>query len=228
MLAAHPQCLWILQTANGVMAVPLLHAVICCSSHPHTELAECVEMLIRAAADVDVKATQLGVGSRSALITAAEHTCCSQPLKILLDHGADPAQRFARNGTPLHKAAALASAAHCKVLLAAGSQRLVHLMDSSYCTPLHMAAQSDCSETVELLHKASAALNSADQHGNTPLHLAITSAAAVGYLLRHKAAVNTTDKLGCTPLFNAALKGNAAAVKLLVQHSASAAIKNMG
>jgi ankyrin repeat protein len=186
-------------------------------------------MLISAGADVDAKARQLDGSNKTALITAAENTCCKQPLKILLDHGADPAQRLAaatQNVTPLHKAAALASAAHCRALLAARSQRLVHLKDSSYSTPDLMAAKSGCSETVEVLHKAGAALNTADQHCNTPLHLAITSAAAVGHLLRHKAAVNAADKLGCTPLFNAAYKGNVAAVKLLLQHGASAHIKN--
>jgi hypothetical protein len=37
-------------TASKVLSVPLLHAVVCHSSHPHTKLAECVEMLIRAEA----------------------------------------------------------------------------------------------------------------------------------------------------------------------------------
>eukprot|EP00953_Heterococcus_sp_UTEX-ZZ885_P015760 8882-Heterococcus_DN1.PRE.1 len=122
-----PTVLVEVKAASKGLSEPLLHAVVCHSGHPHTELAECVEMLISAGADVDAKARQLDGSNKTALITAAEHTCCKQPLKILLDHGADPAQRLAaatQNVTPLHKAAALASAAHCRALLAAGSQRL--------------------------------------------------------------------------------------------------------
>jgi hypothetical protein len=54
-------------------------------------------MLIRAGADVDAKARYVDGKSRTALITAIEHTCCCQPLKILLGHGADPAQRVVQN-----------------------------------------------------------------------------------------------------------------------------------
>jgi hypothetical protein len=59
--------------ASGILAISLLHAVICHSGHPHTELAECVEMLVSAGAAVDAKARQVDGSSRSALITATEY-----------------------------------------------------------------------------------------------------------------------------------------------------------
>ncbi len=69
-------------------------------------------------------------------------------------------------------------------------------------TPLHIAAEKGCTETVELLLKEGADINAENSDGQTPLHEAVWNGytETVKLLLDKKANVNTKDNYGKTAL----------------------------
>ncbi len=89
-------------------------------------------------------------------------------------------------------------------------------------TALHWAAYWDDQETADLLIRAGAALNRADEHGVTPLWLACNNGSApmIGRLLTAGANPNIGLSSGETPLMTASRTGNADAVRLLLAHGA--------
>ena len=66
--------------------MPLLHHMALHHSHPHTELAECVRLLIDAGADINATDRD---NHYTALMCASAAGCCTTVLQILLQHGAD-------------------------------------------------------------------------------------------------------------------------------------------
>ena len=91
-------------------------------------------------------------------------------------------------------------------------------------TALHWAAHWNDLETADLLIRAGAAVNTANDLGATPLWVACTnsgSTAVVDRLLKAGADPNLALPSGETPLMTVSQTGNADAVKLLLAHGAN-------
>jgi ankyrin repeat protein len=73
-------------TVDNVLVVPLLHDMALCNLHPHTELAECVRLLVEAGADINATAGRFQL---TALMDASKSGCCSKGVQALLQHGAN-------------------------------------------------------------------------------------------------------------------------------------------
>eukprot|EP00953_Heterococcus_sp_UTEX-ZZ885_P026812 14449-Heterococcus_DN1.PRE.1 len=104
----------------AVLQVPLLQYMASYNPHPHTELAECVKLLVEAGADIDAK-----------VIAASDDGIYSTVLS-----GADVWEKSSAKGmTVLHHAASAALTDSCELLLTKESS-LVHAMDVNGSTAL--------------------------------------------------------------------------------------------
>jgi ankyrin repeat protein len=131
----------------------LLHAIVRSSAHPHAQLASCVRVLVAVGADLNTASTDFMGHDRTALMSAAERSCCSKPVHILLQNGAHVRVRFKADGaTALHRAAVTGQIRNCEVL-AAAAESTVHTRDHEGSTPLAVAAEYGHAGIVELLHK---------------------------------------------------------------------------
>lgn len=106
-----------------------------------------------------------------------------QVIRILLDHGADPAAADVRGNTPLHYAAAFNTYnATTKLLEKAEGGLSINISNANGKAPLHLAASPESFQAVPrpivpalalealLLHHANPMVR--DAEGNNPLHLA--------------------------------------------------------
>ncbi len=103
----------------------------------------------------------------------------------------------------------------------------VNLQQGDGATALHWAANLDNLAIADLLIRAGARVDAANDLGSTPLHLACVnrSAAMVGRLLEAKANPNAKLLNGETVLMTCARTGDAKAVKMLLVHGADAKAK---
>lgn len=131
--------------------------------------------------------------------------------------------------TALHLAAYLGNNVLVSAILARDADPLVE-SGQTQSTALHVAVKNNQPETVALFMQHTAALRDAKNHyGTTPLHLAARSEdtsclqkllfAIVGdiRITYPLPAIPVTDNTNATPLFDAAGRGNFAAVKMLVE-----------
>lgn len=121
---------------------------------------------------------------------------------MLLDSGADPQAKNARQQTPLHLAALAQSAETLEMILHRGGDP--NSMDVGGRTPLHSAIVkgSRSCECVRLLVEHGADVNKADTYGYTPLHIAALSefSACVELLIQHGGHVTARTKGGVSAL----------------------------
>jgi ankyrin repeat protein len=171
--------------------LPLLHYMTFFSEHPHTELAECVRLLVEVGADINAKDSK----GCTALLRTVQRTCCIKLLQILLQNGADIFACAPDGMTALQLAAYMGRSDSCELLIAKQSS-LVHMKDASGCTALIHAVFCGSIDTVKVLCQRGADINTTDATKTlTPLMAAcvhkFTEVAA--FLIRAGADVNAAS-----------------------------------
>jgi uncharacterized protein len=230
---------------GGPRQILLLHHLALFNLHPHTELAECVRLLIEAGADINATS---GHHQRTVLVHASECGCCTKPLQIFLQSGADALAASPVNGkTALHRAAAVGRIYSCEVLLAKESS-LLHIRDTMGRTALMRAVTAECIDSTStgvaranldtvfgtksmvfelkrggvpaFFINAGADVNAVDRRGRSALMIAAqsNSDAIVKLLLEHGADIAATDSKGKNALYMAAQQGHVSMMRLLVEH----------
>lgn len=105
--------------------------------------------------------------------------------EVLLNKGADPHVQDSGGQGALHLAAGYCRLSTCVCLIGWG------LSPSAVCrklrTPLHAAAQNKASDVCEALARLDSPMNPKDQHGKTPLDLAVGEAATTRVLIAYGA-----------------------------------------
>jgi hypothetical protein len=70
---------------EGMPPLPLLHHMVCTNAHPHRELAESVQLLRDAGADLDAKILCSEINNeRTPLMLAVKSKCCAARAAALL------------------------------------------------------------------------------------------------------------------------------------------------
>jgi ankyrin repeat protein len=150
-------------------------------------------------------------------------------LRAWIDQGADFRNEVAEEAPPKPidpKLAALIVAVRSAPRLTveelmAASPDLLRARDPANSTLLHHAAGFGTLDTLTWLINSGADVKATNRLGSTPLHWAIHDEAKVRLLLARGAGVNTKQRAGRTPLFQAASLGNGHGIlRLLLQHGA--------
>jgi ankyrin repeat protein len=203
-----------------VEQVPLLHYMALHNSHPHTDLAESVRLLIEAGADIDAM-SRFGAEERTALMCASERSCCSNVMQAFLQNGADFWLTTADGITALHIAAAAECTDNCEVLLAKDIE-LVHARDEMGRTALVYAVAYGSLDTVQLLCQYDADMLTEDHYGMTLLMTACMHERfdMASFLLNAGVDVNAVDEDDVSALIKAVQSNSFALVQLLLDHGA--------
>jgi ankyrin repeat protein len=204
-----------LTAESDSIQVPLLHAVVIVTQHPHPGLAERIALLVRAGAELEALCSD---GDTSRKCTAVALACakgCCVPLLALLQNGADVNRQCDSDGSkPLHRAAAAGNVKHCTALIAHGAHVNAVNLDGN--TPLHLAAQAGHAGVMTYLIKtAGADVNASNNTGIAPLHYASIQghAAAVAVLVANGADPAVQCTTGRTALYCAVCGGHMFLVK---------------
>lgn len=127
----------------------------------------------------------------------------------------------------LHKACRTGNAEGIEAILLKKPELANVLDDDLGWSPLYRTIMCDHFEAAKTLLKHGALPNLTNRQGETSLHQAVcTSAALTKLLLDHGADPNVQQQDGDTPLHAAAFRGDEDIVKLLLENRAKADIKN--
>jgi ankyrin len=209
------------ERADGsFVSAPLLFTAIINSARL-PDLRSTIELLLDAGANVNAFLVDDTLGELSILMSACQTPFSIEPLKILLQHGADVCLQTLSTGlTALHVAAACGFTDRCQLLLEA-NRRTLELCASGGRSAIFEAAIKGHLPVVELLHKGYGAdLFAVDGKGWTLLHVAVRSQPLLAYLIRNGLDINAVNSSMQTPLHIAAFLGRAAAAKMLLEHGA--------
>jgi uncharacterized protein len=189
--------------------------------------------LLQAGAAVDAISTE-ATGERTALMLASSLSNNLSCVEALLQGGADPCYQASGDGmSALHLAAAAGFLDVCKVLhtASASALELRGKEEGLRATPLIAACVKEQFASMKLLCTLGADVNRCSVSGRTPLMVAAGSkklnTSILQFLLRQDGIqVNYRSDSGDTALMIAADVGNAAAVRLLLDHGADTCILN--
>ncbi|GIJ91227.1 ankyrin-2 [Aspergillus pseudoviridinutans] len=162
----------------------------------------------------------------SGLQLAAKHRGLSV-VKLLLDNGADVNYRAkSLIKTALHEAVHRECLEIVQLLLDRGASPSLRY-SSNDDSPLHTAAAMCNTDLCAALLKAGADINDSNEHGWTPLMLAIRSGKnTLRLLVESGANVNQTDDEGWTSLHFAVDYGGPGLLKYLLKHGADSTVQN--
>jgi uncharacterized protein len=202
------------------------------AAYGHNDAAASIELLLEAGAAVDAISNSVGIRDRTALMVACSLDDNLHAVHSLLQGGADPCHQASGGITALHLTASAGFTEICRALHSANSG-VLELRgdgDSLSATPLIAASSLDQYAVVKLLCALGADVNQGDVNGNTPLIVAAAegeNTAVLRFLLQQASILlNHRNDNGDTAHLKPAETGNAAAVKLLLQHGADACITN--
>jgi uncharacterized protein len=169
----------------------------------------------------------LALGAATSPVADAAMKGDLRAVAALLAQRADVNAPQADGATALHWAVYRDDLPLVERLLAAGAR--VNVANRHGATPLALACINGSARTIERLLAAGADANARGLNGETALMLASRTGAvdAMTVLLKAGADVNATETLrGTTALMWAAAQSHPAAVKLLLDHGADAALKS--
>ena len=154
-----------------------------------------------------------------------------EPVRLLLEHGADPNARSSDGSIPLHLVTENGTSPSfggfyeiIRVLLEYGAD--VAAKDDEGRTPLYRAArnQSVDVESVRMLLEHGSDLNARTNNNSTPLHAAAANwmdeVQVLRVLLERGVNIDAKDDEGRTPLHGAAQNGSVENVRFLLEHGA--------
>lgn len=152
------------------------------------------------------------------LLHLAAYSAHDALIELLLERGADPNLKDARNQTPLFGAASSGNPRSIQVLVASGAR--VDARNAGGDTPLHRAVVERRLDNARVLLDSRADVNAVNGSGMTPLHVALDTADehVVRLLLERGADVNKPMFGGKTPLQLAASRDDL--VKMLLERGA--------
>lgn len=174
-----------------------------------------MELLREAGADIN-RADTNGVTS---LMEAVGGRPSPELVTYMIAHGADVAAYDDRGRLPITVAASVGSVESTKMLLDAGSP----MVAPGGVSALYVAAQAGSVPVIRLLLDRGADATVRDEHGRTPLHMAVAAdepLPVVELLLAAGARLDLRDKYGHTPLHAAAKLGRTRVVALLLDEGA--------
>jgi ankyrin repeat protein len=160
------------------------------------------------------------------LVTPA--TACFDPVP-----GDSIADRNDRGYSAIHDAVARGQAERLQSLIRQGGDVNDQIRsDEPYssewgATPLHLAARDGRLEIVDVLLKAGARADIADDRGSTPLHWAAGHPGVISILVERGASVNMVDRSGRTVLHWAANIGAADSIDALLKRGADVNIQDL-
>ncbi|QYT03099.1 Ankyrin repeat protein [Trichoderma simmonsii] len=140
-----------------------------------------------------------------------------EPVKVLVENGADVNQPLDSQCTPVYMATFNDDIEIVRYLLSHNADP--NIARPNGITPLWLAAQQGYSEVARLLAEAKADVHATDDSGGTALHAVFDSAETVRVLLEHGADINRMDKNEATPLGLAINSNQVNAVKLMLSES---------
>jgi ankyrin repeat protein len=143
-----------------VKAISQITPLHCAAKFGHLDL--CKKLISK----IDIHATTLS-GKTALHFASYRTTTSSRILKLLLDHGSDPAAVDIHGYTPLHVAAMHGNSSAVKLLVQAQSN--VDPQTKKGNTPLHFAVQQDHSHVCKTLMEAGANPHIANLHGETAI-----------------------------------------------------------
>ena len=103
----------------------------------------------------------------------------AEPVRLLVDHGADVTALDMTDSTSLHVASSSGDLEVVRILVESGAD--VNAQNETHLTPLHMASLEGGAETVQLLIEHGADVTSHDWNHRTPLHFASSLVSAETY-----------------------------------------------
>ncbi|XP_014209695.1 E3 ubiquitin-protein ligase MIB2 [Copidosoma floridanum] len=159
-------------------------------------------------------------GGRKTCLQVAAHQGQRELCVLLLNAGASLFAVDEDGDTPLHYAAFGNQPEIMELLLARGAA--IDAVNNGKCSALHVAVNKQHLDCVKALIRHNCSVNLQDSYGDTSLHDAIgKEAVAIIDALCHCERIDFTlrNKRGFNVLHHAALKGNAHAMKVLVQRA---------
>ncbi|KID72119.1 Ankyrin-2 [Metarhizium brunneum] len=150
----------------------------------------------------------------------------TEMLSLLLDRGADVADADFVGATPLHCAAACGNIAAIHALLDAGAGAILSSRGAHRETPLHAAVRVRNEAAARVLMRRGADVQAPDARGKTVFWHAIKfGCPAILEMLLDKGGASPLHPNGNPALVQAARKGHAAVVKVLLAHGGGSDIK---
>ena len=160
-------------------------------------------------------------GDTALLLAASSKNNNPEPVKLLIQAGADPSipNKFGR--TPLHWAVSWTGEREqvelVNLLIQAGAD--VNAVDQFGATPLQFAAETGSVDSVKALINAGANVNFQDQPGDRSTYQQVISA-LLSELVSAAVDFNLPDQLGNAPLHDAALQGRVDVAQVLIEAGA--------